>query len=462
MEEKGRRVWDGLEKGREENALKVLEISPMERIVGHTRLFVELDDGIVKEARFEIPEDARFFEAFLVGRRYEEVPEITSRICGTCNVNHRIAALRAIEKALGIENSRQTEMLRELAICGSNLQSTALHFFFLALPDYLGFRNTLEMASKCPEEIARGFRLKSLGNLIVEAIAGRAIHTIAMVVGGFTSYPSRGRLIGLTKALKEAEGDFLKALELATSLEFPRAKGFNQTHMCIKGDGDYAYNGDFVQVSDGRVFRSEEYRNFLEESVVPYASTKRYKVGGSCFYVGSRARFNINGSFLGERVKKAIGSLNLNLRPRLDSPFENLLAKAIELLHYYDRSLSILEELLDRRYIDNMIITPTRTKGEGVGSTEATRGLLIHEYEIGEGGRIDYANIITPTAMNSGHIEDSVKVLVSQLSGEGKAHEDLKLELEKLIRTYDPCISCATHAIQVILSEEGKEANSLG
>lgn len=433
--------------------MRVIDVSPMERIVGHTRLYVELSEGIVKEARFEIPEDARFFEAFLVGRPYSEAPEIVSRICGTCNVNHRIASLRSIEKALGIENSRQTEMLRELAICGSNLQSTALHFFFLALPDYLGFRSSLEMASKHPEEMALGFRLISLGNRIVEAVAGRAIHTIGMVVGGFRSYPSRGRLLGILKALREGEGDFLKALEIAGSLDLPKAKGFSPMHLCIKGDGDYAFNGDLIRISDGRTFRCEEYRAYIEESVVPYSSAKRYKVGGSSFYVGSRARFNINGGFLGDRVRKAIDFLNL--KPPLQSPFENLLAKAVELFHYYDRSLSILEELSDRRYLEEPIRVPERKMGEGIGSTEATRGLLIHHYKIGSEGCIDYANIITPTAMNSGHIEESVKVLVAQYGDKEEAN--LKTELEKLVRTYDPCISCATHAIQVeILSKDRK------
>src|SRR3989338_7286957 len=158
--------------------VKTIKLDYITKIEGHANLMVKVEKGIVKKAHLEVFEGARFFEGILKGRKYNEAPTLTSRICGVCPVAHQVTSLRAIENALKINVSEQTKKLRELLLIGQIFQSHLLHLFFLALPDYLGYESAIQMAKKHKETLKKALALKKLANRIIYVIGGREIHPV--------------------------------------------------------------------------------------------------------------------------------------------------------------------------------------------------------------------------------------------------------------------------------------------
>jgi len=412
------------------------------RVVGHSKLEVDVSEGSVRDVRFNINEDSRFFEAFMVGRKYDDVPEIVTRICGTCNANHRITSILALENALGIKASEQTESLRKLVINGSLIQSHMLHLYLLVLPDYIGADDLL--SSGKTEYLKRLLNLKRCGNRIVEVLCGRPIQLIDAVVGGFNVIPSKRKIEELLRIVKETRADAVESFHLFNSLKLPDIKSSEKTHMSLKSGSEYALTGRTISLSGCDEFDVEEYKTRIEETAVPYSTSKRCRIDGRSFYVGARARIKINGKLLSDESRSLISSFESSL----DSPMGNIPAKAAEVLHCYDDSLQILEELASkgvREEKPKIEIKP----GEGIGVTESTRGTLIHHYILDEKGFVKYANIITPTTFNCQHIEDTLRCNIQEFLGS----PDMVFQLERIIRAYDPCVSCASHFLDLTVKE---------
>lgn len=423
-------------------------VEHLARVEGHGGITVVLDGDAVTEVRFDIFEGARLIEALLHGRSYEDIAPIVSRICAICSVAHTLTSLKATEIAFGIRISAQTELLRDLLYRGENIESHALHLFCLAVPDYLGCPSVTALAVRHPEAVQVGLRLKRLGNLIQETIGGRAIHPVNAVPGGFGKLPDLDQLIALRKGLLEGLGDCGKALDLFACLPPAKFCHAATAFAALRPGKDYGYyEGDeVVLVSNGmrQVFAAAGYRAFTNERPVLHSHAKHSLYQGRPFMVGSLARLTVNSDKLDDRATAFMR--RVGLRVPSGNPTDNNKAQAVELICDVERSLTIVERLLQNGLEEEPQPAFVPRAGTGTAVTEAPRGLLFHSYTYDEEGRIAAADVITPTALNAASIEHHLRCTVEQ-----RADRDapaLTNRLEMIVRAYDPCISCSVHLVR--------------
>ena len=424
---------------------ETIKIDHLTKIEGHGSLVINLRDRRVEDVRISVFESSRFFESFLVGRRYDEVPELTSRICGFCHIAHSLTALKAIERALGFEPSEQTVDLRNLLCLAGTLQSHLLHLYFFVVPDYLGFESAFSLAKERPDDVRRALAMKKTVNNLIEAVMGRVLHNVAGVVGGFTSVPARSELMRLLKQFEKFRDDAVATAKLVGSFSLPDFER-EVKYLALCGDGKFPfYEGDKISDHRGTTFPVEDYMKNIKETVLPYSTAKRSTfVDGSSLFVGALARININGKKLSDGAKEIMSELGLKFPSY--NPFFNNVAQAIELVHCADEIISILEKLADGGV--NAEKPSIKVKaGEGVAATEAPRGTLYHHYIIDGRGRVKFANLIMPTNQNLINIEDDLREIVPRIVD--LPRQELILTAEKLVRAYDPCISCSTHFLEV-------------
>ncbi|MCS7118756.1 MAG: Ni/Fe hydrogenase subunit alpha [Archaeoglobaceae archaeon] len=408
------------------------------QIEGHGKIHFDIRDGKVVEVRVEIQEGSRLFESFLRGRRAEEVPQMSSRICGVCPVPHNLAAVQALENAMGIEVSEQIKMLRELAIASQIVHSHALHLYVLAAADYLNVSGISEVYAKFPEAVKRCIRIRAVGNRGVEVVGGRAVHPINSIPGGFAKLPTRLEMEKLAKDFRSIINDCIETFNMFASLKYPRFE--RATEYLAIDDGKHfpAYSGRLV-TNRGLKFEAREYRNYIKEFFKPYSNTKFCVMNGHGFHVGAIARVNI----FKDRLNPIASDLlkNSPIRFPSDNPFHNNLAQALEMVHYTEEAIRISEELAVKLKDEER---PKQTKaGTGVGVVEAPRGTLIHEYTVDENGIVRGANLIIPTGMNTTNIEEDLYAILTE--NIKKPKDELKKLAELLFRAYDPCLSCSTH-----------------
>lgn len=424
-----------------------IELNHICKVEGHASLEVEIKDNKLTKCNLKAIEGARFFEGIVVGKHFNDVKEITSRICGICSVSHSIASLQAVEAAIGCKVSVQTLQLRELMAIGERIRSHATHLYFLSLPDFLGYESALQMAPKYQKEVQYALDLMKVGNLIVEKVGGRQMHPVASVVGGFTHVPSDEDVKMLLGLLKESRIPAIKTLKLFLSLDYPKLEQ-EIPHMSLKQDGTFPLLNGRVVSEKGLDIPPEDYKKVLSEYLTPYATSKFAVYEGKEYMVGALPRVNIDYKKLRKDVRDIVEKSKIKFPSK--NPFHNLVAQAIELVHWLDRGLEILK--LNFKFEG---LPEVKTKaGRGVSATEAPRGILYHDYTVDEKGIITECNIITPTVQNLANMEKDITAYVQQLLDKGKKKEKITFEIEKLIRAYDPCFSCSTHFLQVDWSEE--------
>ena len=422
-----------------------IKVNYLARVEGQGRLQIEVADGIVKDAKFGIFEPPRFFESFLVGRKYNEVHELTSRICGICHVPHQIASLRAIENALGLEISEQTRELRRLLNFANHIQSHALNLYMLAAPDYLKYDSAISMAGEHLDLVKKALMLKKLGNDISEVVGGRAIHPVTALLGGFTQLPTKIQLEELKKRLRSALQDGLETIAVFTKLDIPEFERKSEQISLVRKDV-YPINEGRLCSTEGFDIDESEYRDKIEEVDVGHSWAKHsFVIGRDSFLVGPLARFNLNFSTLGDESKKA--AEQIGFKPIVNKPFKNLVARAIELLNYIEYSINTIESLIPLK--DEIVVQGDVKPKAGVGSaiTEAPRGTLYHSFELDDKGIVKKADIVTPTAHNAANVENDLKEYVPTL--QDLSVEEATLKCEMLVRAYDPCISCSVHMIKL-------------
>jgi len=419
------------------------EIKNLTKVEARAKLSIKLEDNEVKEANLEITEASRYFEAMLRGRKYNEAASLTQRICGICSVAHTIASLKSIEDALKIQPSEKTIDLRKLLLIGGHLHSHVVHLYFLALPDYLGFESILEMSSKRHEEVHRALRLEKISTDIIRLIGGRPIHPVAAEIGRFTDVPTKEKFETILNKFKEMKGDAKKTVELFMSFKTPDFQNGTRQY-ALKKQGDYPLYDGKICTTDGIEFEPKDYKKYLTEYMKKYSTAINARFNGERLMVGSLARLNLNYKNLSDDAKKMLNSSGIKL-PNY-SPYMNNLAQAIEIVHFVDKGIEITENLLSSGLQKEQIKIKPK-EGIGITAIEAPRGVLYHHYKLDKNGVIQYANIITPTEQNLDSIENDIKKIFPTLSHLPK--EKITLELEKLIRAYDPCISCPTHFLEV-------------
>jgi len=426
-----------------------LRIETLTRVEGHGSITVEYDGDRAVDARFDISEGIRLFESILRRRSYEDIPPFISRVCAICSAAHTLTALKAIERAFEVRVSEQTEDLRELLMTGGNIASHALHIFFLVLPDYLGVPGSLALAESHPELLRVALRLKAVGNALQETIGGRAVHPVRAVPGGFSSYPDFEDLVELQARIEEGLRDARTALDFLAGLPDPEPLAVSDAFLALRSpSGRGYYAGDQIVVqrqADVRLVPIGDYRRFIKEDSPTHSHAKHSSVDGRAFMVGALARLETRARPHDGLAERAMNSLGLR-RP-FGNPFDNNKAQIVELAGDLERARHLV-----RRFMDEGIETepPAAIRpraASGTAGVEAPRGLLVHSYQFDEAGVVTAADVITPTAMNAGSIEEKMREAIARTP---RAPEgEMRARLEMLVRAYDPCISCSVHSIRI-------------
>ena len=421
---------------------RTIKVEALARVEGEGSLHIKIRDGLVKELHFGIFEPPRFFEAFLKGRDFREVPDITARICGICPIAYLMGASQAMESILGLQVTRPIRDLRRLVYCGEWIESHALHVYMLHAPDFLGLSDALELAKVDRTLVEKALRLKKVGNEILETIGGRAIHPVALRVGGFTKAPSKKQVRALEEELKWALETSVATVELVGGFEFPDiVQDYN--FMALRHPDEYAIHEGRLVTSSGLDIAVSQFLDHVEEEHVPWSNALHGKPkDGLAHHVGPLARYTLNHDKLGRTAKAAATAAGLG--PVGRNPLQSIVVRAVELVQVCEDAMKLVQdyEEPDKPYVD----APIRA-GEGHGCTEAPRGICYHRYRIDSDGSVLDARIVPPTAQNQKVIElDLMKVVQANLN---RSDDEIKWRAEQAIRNYDPCISCATHFLKL-------------
>ena len=422
-----------------------LNVEALARVEGDGGITVILDGKKVKSVTLDVHEGPRLIEQLVKGMTPADDLNVVPRICAICTLSHRYAALRGLEKALGITPPEKTQLTRELMMLGENVESNSLHTFMLALPDFLGYPSAVAMLNDYGDDVKRALRLKKFGNHVMEVTSGRIVHGENPIIGGFGKYPSRKQLDEIRVKAQELVPDAVRDVELFASLEYPAYSEAPMVFMSVNGlKKKYGFAGDTILISNGKEVSCEDYKKLTNERVVPHSFAKRSLYGDKTFTVGANARL-IN---MGKRLDgQAADMFKEHYNDRwLKNPLYNNLAQAIEMLWSLEHLPDACEAVASLD--DPKIEQPTRLTGSGTGAVEAPRGTLYHHYEIKD-GLIDVADIITPTAQNLDDIELHMRLTAERMLADGKSDPEVRLGLEMVARAYDPCISCATHLVRL-------------
>ncbi|MGB0684544.1 MAG: Ni/Fe hydrogenase subunit alpha [Magnetovibrionaceae bacterium] len=427
---------------------RTLKVDALARVEGEGALKVRIRDGRVTDLEFRIFEPPRFFEAFLEGRDFTEAPDITARICGICPIAYLLGASKAMEDARGVTLPKALNDLRRVIYCGEWIESHVLHAAMLHAPDFLGLDDALQIAKANPELVKKALRLKKLGNSLLDVIGGRAVHPIGLKVGGFWKVPASADLVALLPEIAWAL-DATEEIALAFGgFDYPE---LSQETCYVSLGGIDAY-----PIEDGRVVSDQghdcppaDFLDLIEEVHVKRSNALHARfIDGTRYVVGPLARFNNNRDHLTPRADHLAGRLNLGAR--VTNPFKSILVRLVETMVALEEAERLIK---DYRKPAEAFVPVVPGPGEGVGITEAPRGICFHGYQLDAVGRIVSARIIPPTSQNQPQIEwDLARVVEASLDLDDEA---LTWRAEQTIRNYDPCISCATHFLDLDIDRGG-------
>ena len=420
-----------------------IDLHHLTRVEGHGNIVINVSKGVLERCDLEIVEAPRFFEAMLRGLPYEQASHLASRICGICAVTHATASLRAVENALGVQNSPQTNLLRLLNLYGEMLDSHILHVYMLVAPDLLGVGSVIPLAKSAPEVVLRALRMKKLAGDICGFVCGRHTHPIGMTVGGFTHLPTEEQLINLDERLEDARQDVAATVELFQNLTLPDFERDTE-YIALRKDDEYCFMDGEITSTDGGTWPLELYREVTNEFQVAHSTAKHTRHQRQSYMVGALARYNINQDKLHPKARSAANALGLGTKTT--NPYMNTTAQVVEIVHCVEESIQTIQSLLENGIKQEEPAKPSRISGGGVGACEAPRGTLYHNYVI----KIDIisdANCVIPTAQNLANIEADMHLLVPAILD--RPSDEITQQVEMLVRAYDPCISCSAHTLEV-------------
>ena len=418
-----------------------LRVASLARVEGEGALHVTVRDGVVERAALEIYEPPRFFEAFLRGRQYTEMSDLTSRVCGICPVAYQSSAWQAVEQACGVTVSAEIAALRRLLYCGEWISSHALHIYLLHAPDFLGTTDAIALAGQHRDVVERGLQLKKAGNAILETVGGRAIHPVNTRVGGFYSAPSHAGLARLADQLRPALDAALETVAWVAGFDFPDLE-LTQPLLALHSADHYAIDAGVPTATTGASFDVSAFGEHIVEEQVPYSTALHAHLDGERYLTGPLARYTLNSGQLSELARQAAAAAGLGDTCR--NPFRSIVVRAVEIVYAVDEALRIIADYEPPN--PAAIDVPARA-GVGCGATEAPRGVLFHRYELDGDGTVLSADIVPPTSQNQATIEDDLRdVVAGNLELDDAA---LTALCERTIRNYDPCISCATHFLDL-------------
>jgi len=421
---------------------KTIKTDFLARVEGEGGMVVKIKDGRVADVKLRIYEPPRFFEAFLRGRSFTEVPDITARICGICPVAYQMSSVRAMEQICGVEVDGQLRALRRLLYCGEWIESHALHVFMLHAPDFLGYESAVHMAKDHPELVARALELKKTGNELMIVVGGREVHPINVRVGGWYRVPRKRELAPLVEKLERAREIALEAVAVTAGLDFPDY-AFDYELVALSEPDEYAIDRGRIVSNRGLDINVAEYEDhFVEEHVEWSNALHSRMIGRGSYLCGPLARFALGHERLSPGAREAAAEAGLS--PDERNPFRSIVVRSVELVYAVDEALRLIAEYEEP---DAAAIEVRPRAGVGHGCTEAPRGILYHRYEIDDEGTILDAKIVPPTSQNQRTIEEDLRGVVERsIDAPDRELTDL---CEQAIRNYDPCISCATHFLSL-------------
>lgn len=431
-----------------------LSIADISKIEGKASCRIKVRDDRVEEVKFSIAEYKRFYTQAIRGKDIIALPQLTARICGTCSNAHLLCALKAVENSQGITLSPQTIQLRKLLNYGLLIRDHTLHLYVFVLPDLFGKDSLLDFDENNPEEhkyLDDTFAIKAAGNHLGKVVGGRSVHAPFLTLGGFTKLPTQAELIQSARELEAIRPKVLDMIELFATRDFTLV--MDNVDFSALCDNEYSFlYGDLIR-SDGRTIPSEQYGEFLQHVTIAYSHASGYTFDGKVYMTGALARVNLGKDYLHERTRKDVETY-LSLFPSKNI-FHNNLAQAIEVLHAIDSSLSIIKDLTIQ---PEPPITFTRKEGVGIGVIEAPRGALYYKLEVDALGKITQGQIVVPTGQNQIFIEGCIKSYLEQHIKELSDEKTIEHEVEKIVRAFDPCMSCASHFLKVkwVRVESGK------
>jgi sulfhydrogenase subunit alpha len=419
-----------------------VDVDYLARVEGEGRMHVSVVDGVIEDVEFSIFEPPRFFEAFLEGRPYSDAPDITARICGICPVAYQSSSTQAMEDAFGQQVRGPLRDLRRLLYCGEWIESHVLHMFLLHAPDFLGYESAVHMAADHKDIVELGLRLKKAGNAIVTAVGGREIHPINPKVGGWYRTPSKKELEALVPELEWSLQAAQDTVRLVAGFDFPKIEQ-DFEFVALSHPDEYAIELGRIKSNRGIDIDVSEYNDIFEEHHVARSNALHSTIKErGAYHVGPLARYNLNFEQLTPLVKDL--ALEVGLGPACTNPFKSIVVRGLEVLYAVEEALRLIDEYEQPAA---PAIDLDVKAGEGHGASEAPRGLLYHRYVVDDGGRILKAQIVPPTAQNQLTIENDLRAVLEDSLD--MPDDKLSWVLEQSIRNYDPCISCATHFLDL-------------
>ena len=456
---------------------KRLVIAPVTRIEGHAKITIDLnDEGNVADTRVNVVE-LRGFEKFCEGRPVEELPRIVTSICGVCPWSHHLASAKACDAVFGVEPAPAGAKLRELCNSIAFTEEHILHFYFLSGPDFVmgpdadySVRNVIGIAGKLPDVAKQVVRNRHLGAQMLNIVSGKSIHPVTAVPGGFSkplTETERQKVLPMADEILE----FAKwSMQYAKENIFPnymdaiKTVGVIKTGFLgtVKNGGDFdVYDGNLrLMKPDGDYvdFRYDQYTDYISEKVIPWSYLKfpyakswgegfdmDYDNPKGIYRTNTLARINVV-----DQMPTPLAQQELKeFRQAFGRPAQQTMlyhyARLIELLYSAENMVRLLNDPEITSRETRVPVTPRAARG--VGCTEAPRGTLIHDYETDEKGMITNCNLIVGTTHNNAPINMSVKQAATLLIKDGVYDQGILNTVEMAIRAYDPCLSCATHAL---------------
>lgn len=424
-----------------------INVPVLARVEGEGALVLTVQDNQITELKLNIYEPPRFFEKFLEGRSYEDVVDIVARICGICPVAYQMSAVQAIEQVFQLDPGPWVRAMRRLMYCGEWIESHALHIHLLAAPDFLGFDSAIAMAEQYPDEVRRGLRLQNLGNQIIRLLGGRSVHPVGVRVGGFYHAPKNSEALNLKHALIAARDEAQALIEWTARLSLPEDKQ-EFTSVAMYHPDEYPMYQGRIRASTGLDIEISEYQQHFRESQVAHSTALHSTLHGKPYLVGPLARLNLNHAHIPETMLAPAIAAGIHFPSR--NMFHSIVARAIEIRYALEEAIRLLDGYTSntQAYVNTSI-----KAGSGYGCTEAPRGILWHHYQFDEQGLVRRAVIVPPTSQNQARIEQDLQTALEKF-GLDQDEQSLRLLGEKVIRNYDPCISCSTHFLKLRIDRQ--------
>ena len=423
-----------------------INVEHVTRIEGHGNIVVNATDGKVEKVEWQVPEAPRFFEAMIRGRSYEDIQLIVSRICGICSISHSLVAIKSVENALGIEVSEQTDKVRRLLHYSEQLQSHVLHVGYLVAPDLFGVKSVVPLVGMAKDAVLTIVKAHRLANEWSEMLGGRVTHPVTITPGGFTKLPTVQQLTELKVTLTNLVPDLMAIVDVVLSVagqvpDFSR----DTEYVSLREDKFYSFYEGKIVSTDGHTEDVCNWESVANEYVNDQSTSKWAKWHRDSYAAGALARFNNNYEQLAD-VAKDIAK-KFGLEKGCCNPYMNSIAQLAECGEIVVSSLQIIDELLVAGIKQEKVDGKPKRAGHGDAAIEAPRGILFHSYDFDENGICLGGNLCIPTTQNHANIQLDFEKIVPEILDEGQ--DAVRQKLEMLVRSYDPCVSCSTHMLDV-------------